>query len=414
MDMYLLVTSPHPDDDQVGLCDYIQQAQKNKYTVGVWFMSDGNNRERKIEATRALNIIGVDDIFWYTMPFYTRDDRRVTERDTEKAARLLKGLCPDSIAACYDADPKGTHMKCFHILQQALNATALSPNILLYQSAWANTTSYNVPLHIPLVDIQVTDQDTKKRALRCHASQLELQTHDGFGSSLLERGNLSVETFYLTNTPGFLSLKPCLPNLQRRTTYTKDIGAYVFENHVQTLSAGNRVVFPTGQTPLGLYEYMRQKDTPSLQVFQLDEYYNSTEYREYLTAQLPKHYEFHFIDSSESTCEEEIKIHDALCQNLDLIILGIGHNGHIAFNEPPSNEMSVTRIVRLDQNTIDANATQHTMAITLGIRTILTAKKIVLMAKKNKQPILDQIFAGRKTPASALAHHPNVEIVVEA
>ena len=61
----------------------------------------------------------------------------------------------------------------------------------------------------------------------------------------------------------------------------------------------------------------------------------------------------------------------------------------------------VTPIVRVDQNTIDANATQHTMAITQGIRTILTAKKIVLMAKRNKQHILDQIFAGRKTPASA-------------
>lgn len=410
--MYFLLTSPHPDDDQVGLSDYMQHLLREGHEVGVWFMTDGHSTKRRIEATKALNLIGVKDVFWYTMPFYDRKDRQVTERDSSRASQLLEGIRPDTVAICFDADPHGTHMKCFAILQRAIGR-GLSPNILLYHSAWGSTTAYKVPGDISFIQWKVNDAEVKRRVLECHASQLTLQTHDGFGASLLDRGNLVSEAFYQTTTMRFLSLNPCYPNLRRRTVFTQDVGKYVFDHHVRGLPSGSRVIFPTGSTPLGLYHCMREegKLLPPIEVYQLDEYVNSTEYQDYLTQQLPSHYQFHFIDA---TCDQALASYDAACQQMDVIFLGIGTNGHIAFNEPPSNATSVTRMVDLSPSTLAANATCHTKAVTLGIRTILTAKKIVLMALKNKRHILDRVFQGdEQVPATALAHHPCVEFVVE-
>lgn len=418
--MYFLLTSPHPDDDQVGLADYMQHLLREGHVVGVWFMTDGHSCQRRIEATKALNLIGIKDVFWYTMPFYDRRDRKVTESDTKRASQLLEGIRPDAVAVCYDADPHGTHMKCFAILQRAIGWTGggcgpvLSPDIVLYHSAWAATTTYID--HLSLVQWKVKDANAKRRALQCHASQLTLKTHDGFGSSLLERGNVVMEAFHQTSTARFISLAPCHPNLRRRTVFTKDVGKYVFDHHVRDLPAESRVIFPTGNTPLGLYQHMRQvaKTLPPLDVYQLDEYINSTEYRDYLIQHLPEHYRFHFIDAGEATCERALVTHDLACQQLDVVFLGIGVNGHIAFNEPPSDATSATRIIALSPSTVAANGTHHTHAATLGIRTILTAKKIVLLALKNKHPILDRVFEGDETiPAAALARHPCVEFVVE-
>ena len=64
--MYLLVTSPHPDDDIVGMADMMRNHDGR---VGVWFLTDGNNLERRVEATKALNLLGVHDIYWECLPF---------------------------------------------------------------------------------------------------------------------------------------------------------------------------------------------------------------------------------------------------------------------------------------------------------------------------------------------------------
>jgi glucosamine-6-phosphate deaminase len=104
----------------------------------------------------------------------------------------------------------------------------------------------------------------------------------------------------------------------------------------------------------------------------------------------------------------------------DLCILGIGTNGHIAFNEPGSPFDSRTRVVSLSEQTIQDNSRFFdsvddvpTQAITMGLGTIMDAKRIVLMARgKNKKDILDEAMFGRITeeiPASILQTHDNME-----
>jgi len=410
--MYFLLTAPHPDDDVIGLCDFIQHLQCR---VGVWFMTDGGNVERRVEATKALNLLNVHDIFWNTLPFYRTVDRKVSEQDMEACATFLQGICPSTIAICYDADPHGTHIKCYtilqHVMQQALDHKQRLSTVVLYKSAWGNTTAY--PPQCTWKKWTVRDVSIKQAALRCHASQLTLKVHDGQGDNLMKRGNLEEEVYMEMPVASFCSLPPCCFNFRRRTIYTPDIGKYVWENILAPLKEPQRIIFPTGNTPLELYEIMRQQTCPAHQVFQLDEYMFSTEYQDYLLRELPDHFHYHFFNTFETNLEQECLRHDALCRNVDICILGIGQNGHIGFNEPPCSQECPTRLVDLNQQTVIDNGTKYRQALTLGIQTILSAKKIVVMAKQNKQQVLERLFEGADLPASYLRHHPDVTLVVE-
>ena len=121
--------------------------------------------------------------------------------------------------------------------------------------------------------------------------------------------------------------------------------------------------------------------------------------------------------------EYETKIQEA--GGVDLQLLGIGHNGHIAFNEPGSPLDSRTRSVELTSETIEQNARffdspdqvpRH--AITMGIQTILEARQIVLLALgEGKSDAIEETLFGPVTdqlPASALQLHSSVTIVLDA
>jgi glucosamine-6-phosphate deaminase len=111
---------------------------------------------------------------------------------------------------------------------------------------------------------------------------------------------------------------------------------------------------------------------------------------------------------------------------LGLAILGIGGDGHIAFNMPGSAFDSKTRVVTLTNETRQANAGDFagkleqvpTQAVTMGIGTILKAKKIVLIATGiSKAEILRKTLEGPVTesiPATALQQHPDVSFYVDA
>ena len=105
-------------------------------------------------------------------------------------------------------------------------------------------------------------------------------------------------------------------------------------------------------------------------------------------------------------------------------LLGIGNNGHIAFNEPCEEFPEKTHVVDLTQNTIEANARFFESmdqvpkkALTMGIGTIMKAKKIVLLANgpKKAQTIYDTVYGPitPKVPASVLRLHPDVTIFVD-
>ncbi len=108
---------------------------------------------------------------------------------------------------------------------------------------------------------------------------------------------------------------------------------------------------------------------------------------------------------------------------IDLQILGIGKNGHIGFNEPGSSFHSKTRVIHLDNQTRMANLYEwHDMnkvprtAITVGISSIMKAKKIVLLAWGNKAEIVAKAVEGDVTeqiPASVLQNHDDCTFIID-
>ena len=106
--------------------------------------------------------------------------------------------------------------------------------------------------------------------------------------------------------------------------------------------------------------------------------------------------------------------------DVDLCLLGIGTNGHIAFNEPGSSFDSETRMVDLTEETTKDNSRFFptiddvpTQAVTMGLKPIMSSKRIIIMANgKHKKEILEQAMYGDITedvPASILQKHTNME-----
>ena len=202
----------------------------------------------------------------------------------------------------------------------------------------------------------------------------------------------------------------------------------------------------TGSTPLSLYaELVRMHREEGLSFaevisFNLDEYYpmppaDPRSYRDFMRAHLFDHIDIkpantHVPDGTLPLAEV-----DAYCRayeekiaaagGIDLQILGIGRTGHIGFNEPGSVRRSRTRLVTLDALTRrdaaeDFGGEESTprRAITMGVKTILEARRIVLMAwGQHKAEIVRAACEGPVTPqvtASFLQEHDHVRFVVDA
>ena len=123
--------------------------------------------------------------------------------------------------------------------------------------------------------------------------------------------------------------------------------------------------------------------------------------------------------------EAECKRYDELIASLggiDLQLLGIGHDGHIGFNEPGAAFEKTTHIVNLEETTIKANARFFgsedlvpRKAITMGIKSIMRSKRLLLIANgPDKRDIMHKALYGPVTPlvpASILQIHPNLTVV---
>ena len=190
----------------------------------------------------------------------------------------------------------------------------------------------------------------------------------------------------------------------------------------------SKLVLPTGSTPLGMYDELvkRKLDWSHTITYNLDEYIMNPDhpcsYHSYMRKNLfdktniyPDH--CHFPYRPTLSFEDKINAN----RGIDLCILGIGSNGHIAFNEPGSSFLSRTRVVDLDEQTIQDNSrffgsVEDTpkQAITMGLGTIMESKKIVLMANgDHKLNILNVAMNGEVTedvPASILQNHENVKV----
>lgn len=205
-------------------------------------------------------------------------------------------------------------------------------------------------------------------------------------------------------------------------------------NKKQTINLG----LATGSTPIKVYQelindYLENKtDWTKIKTFNLDEYLGleSTHPQSYKV--FMNDYLFSKINiKKENTHFPELnKNYDHLIDSLggiDIQILGIGTNGHIGFNEPGSELESLTRIVDLTQETINVNANKFfngdtkevpKQAISMGIKSILKAKKIFLLAfGKSKQEAIKTLKNSKEFnidfPASALALHNDVTIIFD-
>jgi len=190
----------------------------------------------------------------------------------------------------------------------------------------------------------------------------------------------------------------------------------------------------SGSTVIELYKILVEKsqkgelDFSQVTTFNLDEYVGTQIYhsfmREHLFSKINIKKENTFFPPEDPAKTE---IFEQLIQDkggIDLQILGLGLNGHIAFNEPGSSFESRTRIVNLTQTTLSDNAKFFSdpshipgQAVTLGIADIMEAKKILLLASgKEKSQIVSKALKGPVTeeiPASILQKHPDVTVLLD-
>jgi glucosamine-6-phosphate deaminase len=202
------------------------------------------------------------------------------------------------------------------------------------------------------------------------------------------------------------------------------------------------VVPATGETPLGLYAELAARwqagrfDPARLTVVQLDEYLDlEHDDRRSLSGWMQRslltplgirddHVVRLPVDGVASTCaafDDDLEDRGGI----DLAILGLGDNGHLGFNEPPSSAESPTRVVELTPTTIQANARYWgstsdvpTRAVTLGLRPLLAADTIlVLVSGTRKHEIIHRALEGpvsEDVPASFLREAgANVNVIVD-
>lgn len=199
----------------------------------------------------------------------------------------------------------------------------------------------------------------------------------------------------------------------------------------------------TGSTPVGLYkqliEWYRNGDLDfsGVRTVNLDEYKgisreNEQSYYYFMHQNLFDHVNIpagntHLPDGMEPDSEKECRRYEELIQSMgsvDLQLLGIGHNGHIGFNEPADAFDKLVHCVNLTQSTIEANKRFFAsakevprQAYTMGIQTIMRSKKILIIANgEGKADIVRDAFFGPITPmvpASVLQLHNDVTLVAD-
>lgn len=142
----ILIFSPHPDDDVIGLGGTMQKFEKNN--VKVVYMTPGSGGYDKVkyphnprfnEALLSLKTLGYgeNNIEFMKLPFYINKEP-ISENDYLRVRRLINSFEPKHIYICDDIDPNKTHLKCYEIIKNALFSVKLEPLIWLYKSAWGD------------------------------------------------------------------------------------------------------------------------------------------------------------------------------------------------------------------------------------------------------------------------------------
>ena len=201
---------------------------------------------------------------------------------------------------------------------------------------------------------------------------------------------------------------------------------------------------PTGRTPVALYRTLvarhraGQLDFSQVTVFNIDEFVGVSRehpgsFAAYMHHHLYRHVNLapnrmHLPTGDAKDLRAEARRYEAAIQaagGIDVMVLGIGENGHIGFNEPAPSLVSDTHVARLTIATRRANAGLFEgvlrdvprSGITMGVGTLLRARRVILLATgSSKARIVARALEGPVTtrvPASLLQTHPNVTAVID-
>lgn len=216
-----------------------------------------------------------------------------------------------------------------------------------------------------------------------------------------------------------------------------ELGKQAFKLLAEAVAGGAKTLgLATGSSPVELYQEIVASDLDftDMTSINLDEYVglapdNVQSYHYFMQEHLFKFKPFkasYVPDGLAKDVQAECDHYNQLIKDnpIDLQVLGIGQNGHIAFNEPGTPFDSVTHEVALTESTIQANSRFFDSidevpksAICMGISNIMTAKEILLIAKgKNKAQAVKDMLEGPITeavPASVLQKHPHVTVVLD-
>lgn len=199
------------------------------------------------------------------------------------------------------------------------------------------------------------------------------------------------------------------------------------------------VMVAGGNTPLDVYQRIaeRRLRLSHLNVFALDEYVGVPLHEPRSCANLLRRSvaeawgvpsdRFFSVSSLERDALQSVRDHErriAELGGLDVIVLGLGQNGHLGFNEPGSKPNSVGRMLELDAISVEANRKWFggeyapVRGVTVGLKTILAARHVLIMAcGPNKTAAVKTMLEGprsEKCPASFLQRHPDVRVFLDA
>jgi len=198
------------------------------------------------------------------------------------------------------------------------------------------------------------------------------------------------------------------------------------------------IIVAGGNTPLELYQRITERNLnlAHLNVFALDEYVavplenprncaNLLRVRVATAWKIPEG-QFFTISSVQGEALASVQHHERLLREkggADVVVLGLGENGHLGFNEPGSTPDSEARVVDLDTGSVEANrrwfdgAHAPAQGATLGLRSILSARRILVMAygphKRAAVRAMAQEAPGSVCPASFLQTHPETWLYLD-
>lgn len=192
----------------------------------------------------------------------------------------------------------------------------------------------------------------------------------------------------------------------------------------------------TGSTMIPVYQKWTESnlDFSKVIAFNLDEYVGLASSNPNSYAYFMQHHLFskkpfketYIPNGLAEDVDKECEQYEALLQKypLDLQLLGVGENGHIAFNEPGTSFDSLTHVATLTESTLGVNSQYFEndekipeTAFTMGITSITRAKKIVLLAfGEKKRAAIEKLLAGEVTtewPITKLLMHPHVTVITD-